>query len=160
MLSTNYLFIWQFLFQFKVCFVDPLDMKYESPVCCEVLRYPVEFKECGHRYCFFFKLSIYLAYLNIYIFFSILGVFCRPIGHEVRMSSVLWSVALSGAIRRMRPSMLFVVSARTAQVKKMHFWFLSNEFWRDGAVHAECELFLFKTIEIMPTLTWYWNWLR
>ncbi|XP_074642412.1 TNF receptor-associated factor 4-like [Tubulanus polymorphus] len=35
----------------EVIFVKPLDKKYECPVCCQVLRYPVQFEECGHRCC-------------------------------------------------------------------------------------------------------------
>ena len=34
-----------------VQFVGALAMKHECPVCCQVLRYPVQFEECGHRCC-------------------------------------------------------------------------------------------------------------
>ena len=34
-----------------IAFLAKLDMKYECPVCCEVLRNPVQFAECGHRCC-------------------------------------------------------------------------------------------------------------
>lgn len=32
-------------------FVYPLEKKYQCPICESVLRYPVQFKECGHRVC-------------------------------------------------------------------------------------------------------------
>ena len=35
----------------EVAFVNKLDTKHECPVCCQVLRYPVQFEECGHRCC-------------------------------------------------------------------------------------------------------------
>ncbi|KAL9981772.1 hypothetical protein ACROYT_G010519 [Oculina patagonica] len=35
----------------KVTFVFPLAEKYQCPVCKDVLRYPVQFEECGHRVC-------------------------------------------------------------------------------------------------------------
>uniref|UniRef100_A0A1I8GCA6 HTH_48 domain-containing protein n=1 Tax=Macrostomum lignano TaxID=282301 RepID=A0A1I8GCA6_9PLAT len=34
-----------------VVFLESLDKKYECPVCGQVLRYPVQFEECGHRCC-------------------------------------------------------------------------------------------------------------
>ncbi|XP_064653213.1 TNF receptor-associated factor 4-like [Lineus longissimus] len=35
----------------EVIFNTPLEKKYECPICCQVLRYPVQFEECGHRCC-------------------------------------------------------------------------------------------------------------
>ncbi|KAJ7387270.1 hypothetical protein OS493_004246 [Desmophyllum pertusum] len=35
----------------KATFVFPLAEKYQCPVCKDVLRYPVQFEECGHRVC-------------------------------------------------------------------------------------------------------------
>ncbi|PAA62246.1 hypothetical protein BOX15_Mlig027678g3 [Macrostomum lignano] len=35
----------------EVVFLEQLDKKYECPVCGQVLRYPVQFEECGHRCC-------------------------------------------------------------------------------------------------------------
>ena len=35
----------------SIAFISRLDLKYECPVCCEVLRDPVQFAECGHRCC-------------------------------------------------------------------------------------------------------------
>ena len=32
-------------------FVYSLEKKYQCPICESVLRYPVQFKECGHRVC-------------------------------------------------------------------------------------------------------------
>jgi len=32
-------------------FVFPLEKKYRCPICESVLRYPVQFEECGHRVC-------------------------------------------------------------------------------------------------------------
>ena len=34
-----------------IIFIDPLEKKYECPVCVRVLRYPVQFEDCGHRCC-------------------------------------------------------------------------------------------------------------
>ncbi|XP_013420704.1 TNF receptor-associated factor 4 [Lingula anatina] len=35
----------------EITFQEPLEKKYECPVCCQVLRYPIQFDECGHRCC-------------------------------------------------------------------------------------------------------------
>ncbi|XP_067928241.1 TNF receptor-associated factor 4-like isoform X2 [Watersipora subatra] len=35
----------------EIIFIDPLEKKYECPVCVRVLRYPVQFEDCGHRCC-------------------------------------------------------------------------------------------------------------
>ena len=32
-------------------FVFPLEKKYKCPICESLLRYPVQFEECGHRVC-------------------------------------------------------------------------------------------------------------
>ncbi|XP_035691405.1 TNF receptor-associated factor 6-like [Branchiostoma floridae] len=37
--------------QAEVHFEVPLDKRYECPVCQQVLRFPVEFQECGHHVC-------------------------------------------------------------------------------------------------------------
>ena len=34
----------------EITFKDKLDKRFECPVCCQVLRYPVQF-DCGHRCC-------------------------------------------------------------------------------------------------------------
>lgn len=35
----------------ELVFVEPLAKEYECPVCNQVLRYPVQFEECGHHVC-------------------------------------------------------------------------------------------------------------
>uniref|UniRef100_A0A1I8I0J4 RING-type domain-containing protein n=1 Tax=Macrostomum lignano TaxID=282301 RepID=A0A1I8I0J4_9PLAT len=37
--------------EIEVVFLEELNKKYECPVCSQVLRYPVQFDECGHRCC-------------------------------------------------------------------------------------------------------------
>ncbi|KAF6032546.1 trf-1 [Bugula neritina] len=34
-----------------IAFIEPLQKKYECPICVRVLRYPVQFETCGHRCC-------------------------------------------------------------------------------------------------------------
>ncbi|XP_077995572.1 TNF receptor-associated factor 4-like [Glandiceps talaboti] len=36
---------------FEICFEGSVDKKYECAACCQVLRYPVQFEDCGHRVC-------------------------------------------------------------------------------------------------------------
>ncbi|XP_075246294.1 TNF receptor-associated factor 4-like [Convolutriloba macropyga] len=35
----------------RIVLLNPLDKKYECPVCHDILRYPVQFEDCGHRVC-------------------------------------------------------------------------------------------------------------
>ena len=35
----------------KPVFIFPLQDKHKCPICQSVLRYPVQFEECGHRVC-------------------------------------------------------------------------------------------------------------
>ncbi|XP_066935352.1 TNF receptor-associated factor 4-like [Clytia hemisphaerica] len=47
--------------RFKVTFLLPLEKQYTCPQCKDVLRYPVQFEECGHRVCS----SCYHEYLRV-----------------------------------------------------------------------------------------------